>query len=322
MPLGWATVEIAPALLPDALRPGDQVMLVSPSGPTRPERVERGIELLTSWGLKVVSAPHVFDRRGYLAGHDDDRLADLNLALRSPEVRGVLCTRGGYGVQRIVDGLDIDAVRADPKLVVGFSDITALQLALWRGARLATLHGPGAAWLDERTGPSSAESLRAAMMASVPAVITARPDEETAPIRMVTASGPGTGTILGGNLSLLTATVGTPDMPPMAGSILLLEEIGEPPYKVDRMLLHLRRAGAFAGVAGIAIGQFTDCADGWTTSIVDVLQDHLAPLGVPVLGGLPIGHGRDQLTIPVGVTATVDPAAGRLTVAPATRALG
>ena len=109
-------------------------MLVSPSGPTRPERVARGIELLTEWGLRRVTAPNVFARTGYLAGTDEQRLADLNLALRDPDVRGVLCTRGGYGAQRIVDGLDLAAVRADPKLVVGFSDITALQLALWRGA--------------------------------------------------------------------------------------------------------------------------------------------------------------------------------------------
>src|SRR6185369_2730639 len=149
---------------PDALRPGDTVMLVSPSGPTRPERVERGVELLSSWGLNVVCAPHVFDRTGYLAGTDDDRLADLNRALADPTVRGVFCSRGGYGVQRIVDRLDLAAVRSDPKVVVGFSDITALQLALWRGARLVTVHGPGTAWLAERTGPDSAESLRRALM--------------------------------------------------------------------------------------------------------------------------------------------------------------
>jgi len=131
-------------------------MLVSPSGPTRPERVERGIQLLTGWGLRVTLAPHVFERSGYLAGPDEQRLADLNLAFADDGVRGVLCTRGGYGAQRVVDGLDFAAVRRDPKVVLGFSDITALQLALWRGARLATVHGPGAAWVAERTGDVSA----------------------------------------------------------------------------------------------------------------------------------------------------------------------
>jgi muramoyltetrapeptide carboxypeptidase len=300
---------------PPALRPGDQVMLVSPSGPTRPERVERGIELLTHWGLRVLTAPNVYARAGYLAGSDEQRLADLNLALREPEIRGVLCTRGGYGVQRIVDGLDLAAVQADPKVVVGFSDITALQLALWRGARLATIHGPGAAWLDERTGPEAAESLRRAVMTDEPVVIAARPDEETFGVRI---GGRAEGNLLGGNLCLLAASVGTVDMPDLRGAILLLEEVAEPPYKVDRMLVHLRRAGALDGLAGVAVGQFTECADGWPTSIVDVLTEHLFALRVPVLGGLPLGHGIDQLTVPVGVAATLDPDAGTLTTQPAT----
>ncbi|HEX6873368.1 MAG TPA: LD-carboxypeptidase [Micromonosporaceae bacterium] len=292
-------------------------MLVSPSGPTRPERVERGTELLTGWGLRVSTAPSVFARNGYLAGTDNERLADLNHALRDPLVRAVLCTRGGYGVQRIVDGVDLAAVRADPKVVVGFSDITALQLALWRGARLATVHGPGAAWLDERTGPASAESLRQAIMRPAPAVVRARPDEETSPVRLGAGHGPVRGTLLGGNLSLIAASVGTVDMPDLRGAILLLEDVAEPPYKVDRMLLHLRRAGALAGVAAIALGQFTDCADDWSVSIVDLLRADLGTLGVPVLGGLPIGHGREQVSVPVGTEAVLDVAAGTLTVSAA-----
>jgi muramoyltetrapeptide carboxypeptidase len=304
------------AVRPPALRPGDQVMLVSPSGPTRPERVARGMQLLRDWGLRPVTGPNAYARTGYLAGTDDKRLADLNLALRDPEVRGVVCTRGGYGAQRIVDGLDMDAVDKDPKLLVGFSDVTALQLALWRGARLATVHGPGAAWLDERTGPEAAESLRRAIMTADPVVLAARDDEESSPVR---GSGRATGVLLGGNLCLLSASVGTVDMPDLRGAILLLEEVAEPPYKVDRMLVHLRRAGALDGVAGVAIGQFTDCTDGWPTSIVDVLTEHLGGLGVPVLGGLPVGHGRDQLSLPLGVPATLDADARTLTAAAAVR---
>jgi muramoyltetrapeptide carboxypeptidase len=295
-------------------------MLVSPSGPTQPERVARGTELLTHWGLRVAVAPNAYASTGYLAGTDDERLADLNLALRDPQVRGVVCTRGGYGVQRIVDRVDLAAVVADPKVVVGFSDITALQLALWRGARLATVHGPGAAWLDERTGAEAAESLRRALMTVDPVVVAARPDEETFALRHVGATaGPAMGTLIGGNLCLLSASVGTVDMPALRGAILLVEEVGEPPYKVDRMLVHLRRAGVLDGLAGVAVGQFTDCADGWSTSIVDVLGEHLGGLGVPVLGGLPVGHGRDQLSIPLGTPATIDVTAGTLTVEPAVR---
>ncbi|GAA1817598.1 LD-carboxypeptidase [Luedemannella flava] len=307
--------DLTTAVRPAALRPGDRVMLVSPSGPTRPERVARGVELLTEWGLSVAVAPNVYARSGYLAGSDAERLADLMTALGDPEVRGVVCTRGGYGAQRIVDGIDMAAVRADPKIVVGFSDITALQLALWRGARLASVHGPGAAWLEERTGPDSVAALRHALMDPTPVEISARPDEETSGVRVPGA--PVTGPLLGGNLCLLTASLGTPDFPDLSGAILLVEDVAEPPYKVDRMLTHLRRAGVLDGVAGVAVGQFTDCADDWSTTIVDCLLDRLSPLGVPVLGGLPIGHGRDQIAVPFGTPATLDTTTATLTVTPA-----
>lgn len=291
-------------------------MLVSPAGPAKPEPVEIGTAMLESWGLKVVAGaatvPH-----GYLAGRDDARLAEVNAALRDPAVRGVVCTRGGYGAQRIVDGMDFAALGEDPKVFVGFSDITALQLAMWCRVGLASVHGPMAAWGHERTGEASARSLRAALTSTDEVVIHARAEDETSPVRL---DGPVVrGTLLGGNLSLIAATIGTPDLPPLAGAILLLEEVDEAPYKVDRMLTHLRRSGALAGVAGVAVGQFTRCADGWSTSVVEVLLDRLGDLGVPVLGGLPVGHGRDQLTVPVGVPAILDVAAGTLTATAAVR---
>jgi muramoyltetrapeptide carboxypeptidase len=304
------------ALRPPALRPGDRVLLVSPSGPTRPERVARGVELLTGWGLRPVPAPHVYARHGYLAGTDAQRAADLNAAFADPGIRGVICTRGGYGAQRIVDLIDLAAVRRDPKVVAGFSDITALQLALWRGARLASVHGPGAAWLDERTPVGSAESLHTALTSTAPVVLTADPQAETGPVLV---PGRATGPLLGGNLCLLAASVGTPDLPDLTGAVLLVEDVQEPPYKVDRMLTQLRRAGALAGVAGVAVGQFTRCTDGWATTVAEVLTERLGDLGVPVLGGFPVGHGQGQLTVPLGTPATLDTATGTLTVASAVR---
>ncbi|MGC5018263.1 S66 peptidase family protein [Micromonospora sp. DT47] len=291
-------------------------MLVSPSGPTRPERVARGIELLTGWGLRPVLAPNAYAQRGYLAGGDELRAADLNTAFADPEVRGVICTRGGYGAQRVVDLIDMAAVRRNPKVVAGFSDITALQFALWRGARLASVHGPGAAWLDERTPLRSAESLHAALMTTEPVTVAAVAEEETFGVRV---PGRAAGPLLGGNLCLITASIGTPDLPDLTGAVLLVEEVQEPPYKVDRMLTHLRRAGALDRIAGVAVGQFTECADGWDTTVVDVLTERLGDLGVPVLGGLPIGHGAGQLTVPVGTRAVLDTDAGTLTVSPAVR---
>lgn len=298
---------------------------MSPAGPAEPERVAVGVELLRSWGLRPVPSAHAFDRDGYLAGTDTNRVDDLNQALADPQVRAVVATRGGYGVQRIVDRIDMAAVQRDPKPVVGFSDLTALQLALWRGARLACVHGPGAAWWSERTGEISAQSVRDALMSTEPVVIKQEPGAATSPVSQPGTGGIGdagitaTGPLLGGNLCLLTATLGTVDFPDLTGAVLLIEDVDEPPYKVDRMLTQLRRAGALARLAGVAVGQFIRCSDHWRTDVVDVLGDRLGDLGVPLLGGLPVGHGSGQLAVPVGVPATLEVAAGTLTVTAAVR---
>jgi muramoyltetrapeptide carboxypeptidase len=292
-----------------ALQRGDVVGLVSPSGPTRPDRVARGIELLSGWGLRVRAGRHVFDRDGYLAGHDEDRLGDLNEAFGDPEVRAVVCTRGGYGAQRIVDRLRLSSGPAKP--LVGFSDVTALQLAVWRVAGWPSVHGPGAAWFDDRLPAASAASLHAALFTSGPLRSYAGGDEETSGV--LVPGPPVHGVLLGGNLSMLASTVGTPDMPSLAGAILLLEDVGEAPYRVDRMLTQLRRAGAFEGVSGVAVGQFTNCADRGPTTVVDVLRERLGGLGVPVLGGLRIGHGVGQETVVLGAPAVLDTDVGCLT---------
>lgn len=289
-----------------ALEPGDVVRLVSPSGPTRPDRVARGIELLEGWGLRVELGKHAFDRAGYLAGSDADRLEDLNDAFADPRVRAVICTRGGYGMQRIVDGVRL----REPKHVVGFSDITALQLALWRTARLPTIHGPGAAWFDDRLPAGSAESLRDALLSEGVLSSYRREEEETGSV--VVPGEPASGILLGGNLTMLTSSLGTRDMPDLSGKILLLEDVGEAPYRVDRMLTQLIRSGALTNVCAVAVGQFTNCADGWPVTVAEVLRERLATLGKPVLGGLPIGHGTGQQTVVLGAPATLDVAAGRL----------
>ncbi len=291
--------------------------LISPAGPADPARVARGAALLRGWGLRVTIGAHAHARTGYLAGADPARLGDLNTAMADPRVRAVVCTRGGFGTQRIVDDIDVAAVVADPKLVVGFSDITALHLALWRRARLATVYGPGAAWVDERTGPESAESLRRTLMHAEPVVLTAADTEETFRVRRGAHAGVASGTLLGGNLALLAASVGTPDQPDPRGAILLVEDVNEPPYRVDRMLTQLHRAGALIGLSGVAVGQFTDCGSDTAPTVPDVLADRFGALGVPVLGGLRIGHGVGQLSVPLGVPAVLDVEAGTLTVEPA-----
>ena len=303
---------------PRMLKRGDRVRLVSPASSPEAKAVRRGEELLRSWGLEVEYAEHALDEFGYLAATDAERLSDLNAALADPKVRGVICTRGGYGVQRIIDGVDRHAVRRDPKPLVGFSDITGLQQWLWRQTGLATIHGPMAAWNDDRTGPKSAEALRTALMTTDRIVLTRNPDEPGADVEV---PGRARGTLLGGNVSLLAAAVGNRELPGLRGAILFLEDVGEAPYRLDRMLTSMRRSGVLDGLAGIALGQWTDCEGEpgeWTVS--EMLRDRLGDLGVPILGGLPIGHGQGQLTMPLGVRATLDTAAGTLNAEPAVRA--
>lgn len=302
-------------LNPNVLRAGDAVALVSPAGPVAEARVQAAVRELTSWGLRPRVYPHALDAEHFLAGSDANRVADINDALADPEIRAVLCNRGGYGVQRILEHLDYDAVRRDPKLVVGFSDITALHAALWKRTGLVTVHGPVAAQLER--GGEFASTLRHALMSTEPMVVQADPAEPTFSVR---TSGAVEGTLLGGNLSMLSTCVGTPFMPDLEGAILLIEDVGELAYRVDRLLTHLRNCGILQRVGGIAIGQFSEPGHGNNpVRPPDVLIERLADLGVPLLGGLPIGHGDRNLAVALGSRATLDADTGTLTVAPAAR---
>jgi muramoyltetrapeptide carboxypeptidase len=301
------------------LQPGDRVRIVSPASPPSRAYVARGVELLASWGLQVELGEHVFDQWGYMAGRDEDRASDLNAAFRDPGVRAVIATRGGKGAYRIVDDLDFDAARRDPKPVVGFSDITHIHLALWVHCRLACLHGPFANWSDEWSGPASCDALHRALMTTEPVTIKRDPGEVTA---AVTVDGAATGTLVGGNLDAIRTETGA-GLPSLRGAILFLEhQKGTGLGEVDRALTQLTRSGALDGLRGVALGQFlgfdqTDdpAPGGW--GIADVLRDRLARLGVPVLGGLPAGHGPHPPTIPLGTRASLDTIAGTLTVEPA-----
>ncbi|GIF21489.1 peptidase S66 [Paractinoplanes tereljensis] len=298
---------------PPALRPGDRVRVVAPAG-VPDTRLARGIQILESFGLVVEPGEHLYDKYGYLAGTDEARLADLNAAFRDPGVRGIFAARGGYGTQRIIDGLDLAAVRRDPRVFVGFSDLTVLSGRLWTAARQVSFYGPMVNWTDSRTGPTEIESLRKAVMTTDPIVLTTDPAEPSA---AVTVPGEATGTLLGGNLTMLQASLHTPDLPNLRGAILLLEDTDEGPYSYDRMLTHLTRAGALSHLAGVALGQFTNApvvAGQWTAA--QAVQDRLSKLGVPVLGGLRVGHGNGQLTVPLGTKATINTTTKTLTVAP------
>jgi muramoyltetrapeptide carboxypeptidase len=302
-------------LHPNMLRVGDAVALVSPAGPTNAAKVEAAARMLENWGLKPRIYPHALDTWSFHAGTDEHRLADFNAALADPQIRGIFCTRGGYGAQRIVADLDFDAVRRDPKLVVGFSDITAIHGALWNRTRLATVHGPVAAQLG--LGGAHLDSLRRATMSLEPVVVKASSAEANVAVR---THGQAQGRLLGGNLSMLSSSVGTFYMPDLSGAILLIEDVGEVSYRVDRLLTHLLNCGALDQVAGIAIGQFSE-PRGVTSAIkpAEVLMERLQRLDIPLLGGLSIGHDAVNHAVPLGVQATLDADAGTLRVDAAVR---
>ncbi|WP_433384964.1 S66 peptidase family protein [Micromonospora sp. KLBMP9576] len=299
-------------LLARALAPGDRVRVVSPGSTPDPALMERGIAILRGWGLQVELGRHVYARHGYLAGTDAQRLADVNAAFADPGVRAVFAARGGYGTQRIVDRLDVAALRRDPKVVVGFSDITSIHGRLCREAGLVGFYGPMVNWTDSRTGPESAEALRRAVMTTAPMTITRDPAETAAPVMV---PGRATGRLLGGCLTLISTSLGARDAPDFDGAILFFEDVDEAPYDYDRMLTELRRVGVLGRVAGVAIGQITNSiGEPGEWDAASVLKDRLYDLGVPVLGGLPLGHGNGQLTVPLGARATIDAEAGTLTV--------
>lgn len=302
------------------LRPGDRVRIVSPASPPSRDGVARGVELLTSWGLRAELGEHVFDQWGYMAGRDEDRAADLNAAFRDPGIRAIITTRGGKGAYRIVDDLDVDALRRDPKPVVGFSDITHIHLALWARCGLAGLHGPFANWNDQWSGPASADALRRALMTTDPIVVC---QDATAASAAATVHGTATGVLVGGNLDAIRTETGA-GLPNLRGAILFLEhQKGTGLGEVDRALTQLTRSGALDGLHGVVLGQFTGFEDtiddpslgGWT--ITDVLRDRLTRLHIPVLGGLPVGHGLHPPTVPLGTHSHIDTATGTLTVEPA-----
>ncbi|WP_307827647.1 LD-carboxypeptidase [Planomonospora sp. ID82291] len=269
---------------------------MAPSGPVDPVRLARGTAVLAGLGLKVVTGAHVLDRDRYLAGSDAARAADLQRAWCDPAVAAVLCARGGYGATRILDLLDWAAMRAaGPKTLVGSSDVTALHRALEVRLGLVSWFGPmpAAPLLADPGGPEprSLERLAAALFGGAESVTGDR----------VIAPGSAAGPITGGNLSLLAALCGTPYRLRAEGRIVLLEDVGEAPYRIDRMLTQLLGTGALDGAAGFALGSWTGCGDPHP-----VLRERLGGLGVPVVAGLPVGHGTPQLSVPMGALGGID----------------
>lgn len=304
---------------PPRLRSDTRIALIAPSGPLLDrDDLQRAAELCRALGHEPALGSHAARRHGYLAGYDHERLADLNAALTADDVDAVWCIRGGYGVTRILAGVDFAALARRPKPVIGFSDITALLNALTRATGVVTFHGPTARHpltafsrrhfervLSSPTAAGRLERLDPPAGVLVPA----------APRIVTIVPGRAEGTLIGGNLTLLQCLVGTPWQPVFEGALLFLEDVGEDLYRVDRVLSHMRLAGALERLAGVLVGQFTglrrSTSDGGL-GFDEVLASYFEPLGVPTASGFPIGHVDEQWTIPIGARGAFDADAGEL----------
>jgi muramoyltetrapeptide carboxypeptidase len=290
---------------PPALRPGDLVAVVAPAGPAEPARVAEGAALLTSWGLRVRPATDLGPAETtWLAGPDDARARAVTEAWCDPEVAAVWTVRGGVGCHRVVDLLDWPAMaraaqRHGPRLLLGYSDVTALHQAVGARLGLGGLHAAGVASLPG-LHPDAADDQRALLLGETAPVLTGR----------TAVGGRATGPLVGGNLTVLAAGLGAPGVLPAAGRVVLLEDVGEAPYRLDRAVTQLARSGWLDGCLGVAVGQLTDCGEPGLAR--DVLALRLRELGVPVVTDVPLGHEPDSRSVPLGAAVRLDGDAGTL----------
>jgi len=298
--------------------------MVAPSAaPNDPERIRFAIDTVESLGFKVKPGAHLFDRDGYLAGSDAARADDLNAMFADDGVDAIWCVRGGYGASRILPALDYALMQRKPKALIGYSDITALHMAIHRHAGLVTFHGPVA--FRAFTPYSLGEIKRVLWTPQTPVCLGGPPpfpraegwlDAENRVATLV--PGRARGRLLGGNLCLMSHLCGTPYFPDLRGAILFLEDVEEAYYRIDRMLTQLWLSGALAGVAGMAFGKFTNCNPSQfflqNRPLEDILAERCRALGVPTISGIMVGHIEDQTTLPVGCLAELDADAGTLTL--------
>lgn len=322
-PASLALAAASSPVKPRVLKPGDTVGLITPSTyVSDPDRIDLALRTIDYFGLKPKMGRNVRKRTGYLGGTVQERIDDLHAAFSDPEVKAVFCIRGGYGSAQLLDSINYELIRKNPKIFIGYSDITALHIAIHRMTGLVTFHGPVTL---SGFSPYTLEYFKRAMFEAKPlGTLTNPPESNTLrpkhPTRVLKA-GKSTGPLIGGNLSLISTTMGSPYEIQTDGCILFLEDVDEQPYSMDRMLTHLRLAGKFKNIKGLIIGECADCRPREfrpsfesTFSLGEVLDNILGDLTVPVLAGLTIGHTEDQLTLPEGVKATLDTSTASLTI--------
>ncbi len=276
---------------PPFLQPTDTIGIVATGRRVSPADIEKSLDIFKSWGLQVKLSPNIFStQHSYLAGVDNERLPDLQAMLDDPTIKAIICARGGYGTARILDQIDFTGFRKSPKWVVGFSDITALHQSLFvRGFQ--SIHGPMPIQFSREDADLSIESLRQILFGTTPQIV--------APGNAANKPGVATGRMVGGNLSLLSSVLGTADAPDTTGAILVIEEIGEYWYKIDRMIVQLKRAGKFDKLAGLVIGYFTDMTDDAAISfgekIERIVHNHTRQFNFPIGFNFPAGHENPNI---------------------------
>lgn len=299
---------------PQRLQKGDVVGIVSPSSPPDRDNLERSLAFLEQLGLQWKFARHAKNIHGYMAGTDDERLADLEEMFQDPEVKAIICSSGGYGAGRITDRLDMTLVEENPKIFWGFSDITFLHTAIRQYTNLVTFHG---SMLGPNVGADTFEELSAKMFQQLFEPMELHYTEAISPLTSLT-SGIARGEIVGGNLSVLARTLGTKYEINTKDKILLIEAIGEDPARIDGLLNQLRMARKLEQVAGVVIGDFarTETTRKWTLTLEEVFDDYFKEATYPVVKGFKIGHCEPHFAIPLGVEALLNADEKTLTILP------
>ena len=281
---------------PPRLKPGDTIGIVAPAGPFDPEKFIKGKSVLESMGFQTFFDDDIFQKHGFLAGTDIHRADQVNRLFAEPTVQAIFCARGGYGSMRILSLLDFETIQTHPKIFLGFSDISALLSVLYDRCGLVTFHGPVVTTL--------AKASEKTIMA-MKTVLTSDVSLELIPENgKVIKSGVCSGVLIGGNLTTLCHLVGTSFVPNFKGKILLIEDVGEMPYRIDRMLTQMKLAGCFNEIVGLILGGFKEC--GYLNEVVEIFSNIFEDADIPILTGFEVGHGEHNLTIPMGLGATLD----------------
>ncbi len=288
-------------LLPRPLAPGDTIGVAAPAGTFAAQRFQAGLDVLDKLGFTVAVPKPVYNKKRYLAGSDADRAAVVNRLFADPSVRAIFCARGGFGAMRLLPLLNFSVIRKNPKILAGFSDISILLTVIAKKTGLVTFHAPVVTSLAEADAPT---------LTALMSVLTSRQALRLKPEKpLIVRGGQAEGVVLGGNLASICHLIGTPYQPNFDGSLLFLEETGEAAYRIDRMLTQMRLSGCLEKVAGLLLGRFDRC--GPNEVIYEIVQEHVSG-SIPILGGLDIGHNGLNLTLPVGLRATVNTAQGVL----------